>query len=186
MSGASNIVLNPMLYSIWPQASTQTGCVVGSVDRLNGVTDSAVIGSVNKNQEETSGVYSEGEILAGKLKNGSGGTDRAVGMDDSDRQMIQDLEARDKEVRAHEAAHAALLGRYAIGGPTYTFQIGPDGRAYAVGGSITADIGREATPDATVAKARIIERAAMGGGEASGADRAVAAAANRMGLQAIA
>lgn len=185
-----NVILNtgvdPIFSSIWPQGIAPAGRVAGRVDGLNGNVDSVNISSVPGSSEESSGVYSESEILAGKLKNGADGADGVDGTDEAERQMIRDLAARDMEVRAHEAAHAALLGRYAIGGPTYSFQMGPDGRAYAVGGSITADTGRESTPEATAAKARVIARAAMGGGEASGSDRAVAAAANRMGIQAIA
>jgi len=44
------------------------------------------------------------------------------------------LKARDREVRAHEAAHTAAAGSLAKGGPSFTFQRGSDGRLYAVGG----------------------------------------------------
>ena len=186
MTGISNISSDPLLSSITPRGIATASRVAGRVDPLNGNADSVSVGSVSSVSEESSGVYSEREILAGKLQNGSDGTAGANGLDDSERQMVQDLAARDREVRSHESAHAALLGRYAVGGPTYSFQVGPDGKAYAVGGSITADVGRESTPEATAAKARIIARAAMGGGASSGADRSVAAAANRMGIQAIA
>ncbi len=45
------------------------------------------------------------------------------------------LQQRDQQVRQEEKAHAAVAGDLA--GPiSYTFQRGPDGRAYAVGGSV--------------------------------------------------
>ncbi len=45
------------------------------------------------------------------------------------------LQQRDQQVRQEEKAHAAVAGDLA--GPiNYTYQRGPDGRAYAVGGSV--------------------------------------------------
>lgn len=45
------------------------------------------------------------------------------------------LQQRDQQVRQEEKAHAAVAGDLA--GPiTYSFQQGPDGRQYAVGGSV--------------------------------------------------
>eukprot|EP01026_Neomeris_dumetosa_P052371 TRINITY_DN46319_c0_g1_i8.p1 TRINITY_DN46319_c0_g1~~TRINITY_DN46319_c0_g1_i8.p1 ORF type:complete len:240 (-),score=28.68 TRINITY_DN46319_c0_g1_i8:18-737(-) len=43
-----------------------------------------------------------------------------------DQREIADLSARDREVRAHEQAHAAVGGLYA-GAPTYQYERGPDG-----------------------------------------------------------
>jgi hypothetical protein len=49
------------------------------------------------------------------------------------------LKARDREVRAHEAAHSAAAGSLAKGDPSLTFQRGSDGRLYAVGGEVNID-----------------------------------------------
>ncbi|MEE4244192.1 MAG: putative metalloprotease CJM1_0395 family protein, partial [Kangiellaceae bacterium] len=51
---------------------------------------------------------------------------------------VQELAARDREVRAHEASHAGVGGKYA-GAPSYTYQRGPDGRQYAVAGEVSID-----------------------------------------------
>jgi hypothetical protein len=50
-----------------------------------------------------------------------------------DRALVHELGARDREVRAHEAAHAAAGGALA-GVPHYDYVTGPDGRRYAAGG----------------------------------------------------
>jgi len=173
MIGVSNIGSDPILSSLWP-GIRQSGY---SFEASGCRKDDTV--SINGEAEETAGSYTKEDILLG-------GRGQLGELDESDRKMIAELEARDREVRAHEQAHAALLGRYAIGGPSYTFQRGPDGRAYAVGGSMTVDLSTEATPEATAMKARIIERAAMGGGDPSPADRSVALSAVRMGIQATA
>ena len=48
---------------------------------------------------------------------------------------VSRLQQRDSQVRQEEKAHAAAAGDLA--GPiTYVYQIGPDGRPYAVGGSV--------------------------------------------------
>jgi hypothetical protein len=51
-----------------------------------------------------------------------------------------ELARRDREVRAHEQAHAAVGGSYA-GAPSYTYSRGPDGQRYAVGGEVSIDTG---------------------------------------------
>ena len=49
---------------------------------------------------------------------------------------VRELQKRDREVRAHEAAHRAAAGGLASGG-SYTYTRGPDGRNYAVGGEVS-------------------------------------------------
>jgi hypothetical protein len=98
---------------------------------------------------------------------------------DEDEAIIRQLESRDREVRQHEMNHASALGPYARGGPSYVFQVGPDGKSYAVGGSITASVGREKTDAATAAKATRIRAAALAGGDPSTADVQAAATASR-------
>ena len=100
-----------------------------------------------------------------------------------DQRIISELAARDREVRAHEQAHAAVGGQYA-GAPSYEYQRGPDGVNYAVGGEVSIDIGRAATPEATIQKAQIVRRAALAPAEPSPQDRNVAAQASRLEAQA--
>ena len=42
-----------------------------------------------------------------------------------EKQVLDDLKARDREVRAHEQAHLAAAGPYAKGPPSFEFQTGP-------------------------------------------------------------
>lgn len=100
-----------------------------------------------------------------------------------DIQVIKELSARDREVRAHEQAHAAVGGQYA-GAPTYQYQRGPDGVRYAVGGEVPIDVGKEATPQETLQKAQVVRRAALAPAEPSPQDRRVAAQASRMEAEA--
>ncbi|MEO0436943.1 MAG: putative metalloprotease CJM1_0395 family protein [Pseudomonadota bacterium] len=106
------------------------------------------------------------------------------GLTEQERQQVQELAARDREVRAHEQAHANVGGRFA-GAPTYTFQRGPDGRQYAVGGEVAIDVSPvPGDPQATIEKARIVRRAALAPAEPSTQDRRVAAEATAIEQQA--
>ena len=101
-----------------------------------------------------------------------------------DQALITELKARDREVRAHEAAHAAVGGQYA-GAPTYSFQRGPNGVNYAVGGEVSISTSPIANnPKATLQKAQQVQRAALAPAEPSIQDRRVAAEAATMATQA--
>lgn len=95
-------------------------------------------------------------------------------------QVIRQLEARDAEVRAHEMAHLAAAGQYARG-LSYTYQTGPDGKQYAIGGEVGIDTSEVPNdPQATIDKAMVIQRAALAPAEPSAQDRRVAQAATQM------
>ncbi len=99
-------------------------------------------------------------------------------------QVLNQLEARDREVRAHEMAHLAAAGQYARG-LSYTYQTGPDGKQYAVGGEVGIDTSPvPGDPEATIVKAQVIQRAALAPAEPSAQDRRVAQAATQMMAQA--
>jgi hypothetical protein len=104
---------------------------------------------------------------------------------EEEKEVVEKLKARDQEVRAHESAHAAAGGQYA-GAPTFSYQQGPDGRRYAIGGEVSIDLSPGGTPEETARKADQIRAAALAPADPSGQDRAVAAAAAQMKAQALA
>ncbi|WDE11651.1 putative metalloprotease CJM1_0395 family protein [Thalassomonas haliotis] len=102
----------------------------------------------------------------------------------AEEQEIQALRARDLEVRAHELAHASVGGS-ATGSPSYTYEQGPDGRKYAVGGEVSVDLSPvSGDPQATIAKMQKVHAAALAPAEPSSQDKQVAATASRIILQA--
>jgi hypothetical protein len=102
-----------------------------------------------------------------------------------EKQVLDDLKARDREVRAHEQAHLAAAGPYAKGPPSFEFQTGPDGQPYAVGGEVQIDTSKVAgNPQATLIKAQTIKRAANAPRNPSAQDRQVAAQAAQLEAQA--
>jgi len=99
--------------------------------------------------------------------------------------VISQLESRDREVRIHEQAHAAVGGQYVTSGPSYTYQTGPDGKRYAVGGNVGIDVSPIPNdPQATLNKARQVIQAAMAPAQPSSQDYAVAQSAQAMMQQA--
>jgi len=98
--------------------------------------------------------------------------------------VINELQLRDKEVRAHELAHAAVGGSF-TGAPNYSFETGPDGKKYAVGGEVSVDLSTVAgNPTATIAKMQKVHAAALAPANPSAQDTKVAANALQIILQA--
>jgi len=102
-----------------------------------------------------------------------------------EKKKVQELKARDKEVRAHEMAHIAAGGHYVRGGASYEYETGPDGRKYAVGGEVSIDTSPvKNDPQATIQKMRVVRKAALAPAQPSGQDRAVAAKAAQQEIKA--
>ncbi|MCG8672212.1 MAG: hypothetical protein MI867_22595 [Pseudomonadales bacterium] len=98
--------------------------------------------------------------------------------------IIRQLKSRDREVRVHEAAHAAVGGRYA-GSPSFQYERGPDGVNYAVSGEVSISVSKVAgDPEATLEKAKVIRAAALAPAEPSAQDRRVAAEASQLQVEA--
>jgi hypothetical protein len=98
--------------------------------------------------------------------------------------VISELQSRDREVRSHELAHAAVGGAF-TGSPSYSFQIGPDGRKYAVEGEVSVDLSSvPGDPRATISKMQKIHAAALAPANPSVQDSRVAASAAQIIQQA--
>ena len=102
-----------------------------------------------------------------------------------EKREVEQLQARDREVRAHEAAHKNAAGHLARGGASFETEKGPDGKNYAVGGEVSIDVSRvNGDPQATLAKARTIRAAALAPAQPSSQDFAVAAKAGQLEAEA--
>ena len=108
-----------------------------------------------------------------------------TGLSEQDQARLQDLRKRDTEVRAHETAHLAVAGSYAIGGMNLQLTRGPDGGLYATGGEVQIDTSPvSGDPAATIRKAETVKRAALAPASPSPQDQRVAAAATQMQVNA--
>ena len=99
----------------------------------------------------------------------------AFKLSESEKKTIQKLKERDREVRIHEQQHKTVAGQYAEG-MSFSYQTGPDGSQYAIGGQVQLDTSPiPDDPEATIEKMKQIKRAALAPSKPSAKDRQVAA-----------
>jgi len=109
----------------------------------------------------------------------------ARALPDPELDQLKALQSRDREVRAHEAAHQAAAGNLSTGGASFSYQRGPDGRLYAIGGEVHIDTSAvSGDPKATLRKAETVIRATLAPARPSSQDRQVAARAVQMAAEA--
>jgi hypothetical protein len=140
----------------------------------------------SRTSPETSGSGRAADDNAAEDRTRSQGSsvEDAQGLDEAELKQLTELKARDREVRAHEAAHQAVGGQYA-GSISYVYERGPDGAQYAVGGEVSISTSPvRGDPQATIDKMRVVRAAALAPAEPSPQDRAVAAEAMQLMLQA--
>lgn len=104
-------------------------------------------------------------------------------LNEDEKRIVKELTARDNEVKAHEAAHQAASGGMA-GAASYTYEQGPDGKMYAVGGEVPISMQAGATPQEMIANARKVAAAALAPGDPSSQDYSVASSARVMEMKA--
>ncbi|MFC3674138.1 putative metalloprotease CJM1_0395 family protein [Ferrovibrio xuzhouensis] len=155
---------------------------------LGGASDSAAQQKQDSGSTVGGGqkpALASGDTLLAAQQQDSDGAPKAPGeLSEEEKQQVAKLKQVDAKVRAHERAHAAVGGQYA-GAPSYGYTRGPDGQQYAVSGEVAIDIGAERDPEATLQKATQVQAAALAPADPSGQDRAVAAAAAQLRLQAL-
>ena len=101
--------------------------------------------------------------------------------------LVEKLKKVDSEVRAHEMAHIAAGSEYITSGATFSYQQGPDGKNYAVGGEVSIDTSAEpGDPEATLQKMRRVRAAALAPAQPSSQDLKVASNAASQAAKAMA
>jgi hypothetical protein len=116
------------------------------------------------------------EALEAANKNGAGGANDSAKtpaqMSDGERAELSRLQARDSAVKQEEKGHAAAAGQYASA-PQYQYAIGPDGKAYAIGGHVDVSISSQGgTGKDNKAALAALQNAALSPNAPSGADMA--------------
>lgn len=160
---------------------------LGASSPASGATGSSTSTAANdaassSRQKGTDGSFKSGDSGATDKAASSGTTTTASGkkLTPAQEEDVAKLQALDKAVRAHEQAHMAAGGGLVRGGASFSYERGPDGQSYAVGGEVSIDTSPGSTPADTIAKAQQIQAAALAPADPSSQDRAVAAAAAQM------
>ena len=104
-------------------------------------------------------------------------------LSEEEKQLVVRLSARDTAVHAHEAAHQAAA-RGLGGAASFTYETGPDGRRYAVGGEVPVALRSGRTPQETISNAQVVRSAALAPSDPSSQDMAVASEASQMEAEA--
>lgn len=108
----------------------------------------------------------------------------SAGLSELEIKQVAALQIRDQEVKSHELAHKSVGGQFA-GAISLSFQTGPDGRRYAVGGEVPIDVSPvNGDPQATIAKMNTVRAAATAPIDPSAQDQRVAAVASSILSQA--
>jgi hypothetical protein len=136
----------------------------------------AQLGSIDKkeNQDEllknAQQDYFDSDTVAGKY-------------DKNDYERVLDkFKSMDSNVRSHEQTHASLTGTTAP--IQYNYQMGPDGKMYATGGSVRLDTSMPDDPKAAAAKLDELKKSATSSGnDMSSADSNIAIQANLMKMK---
>jgi len=98
-------------------------------------------------------------------------------LSDQEQNQIAALKIRDQEVKSHELAHKSVGGRYA-GAISLSYQTGPNGKRYAVGGEVPIDVSPvSGDPQATITKMNTVRAAATAPANPSSQDQRIAAVA---------
>jgi len=114
-----------------------------------------------------------------KAHKGNKGEYNPAELTEEEQKELQELKARDQEVKTHEQAHMAAGAPY-TSAPSYEYTTGPDNQQYATGGEVNVDTSEEATPEKTIEKAQVIKRSASAPAEPSSQDKKVAAQAAQL------
>lgn len=101
-----------------------------------------------------------------------------------EQKRVEELKRIDAKVRAHEMAHIAAGGGLVRGGANYQYEIGPDGKQYAVGGEVKIDMSiNPDDPDGAIQKMQQVRRASLAPADPSPQDRSVAQQASNIEAQ---
>lgn len=144
--------------------------------------------TTQNNQNNSSGGYKNqpninvtGEKILSSMPDKKKDEKSVNNLTEDEKAQVDELKKRDAEVKTHEQAHLAAGGAHTKGGASYSYQTGPDGRQYAVGGEVQIDTSPvKGDPQATIMKAQVIKAAALAPSQPSGQDKAVAAKAQQM------
>jgi len=125
----------------------------------------AVAGGVSRAE------YREARETNSENGNTANGPSSDQDLDPAEEAVVNQLRARDSAVRQEEEAHAAAAGPYGSA-PQYTYQIGPDGNAYAIGGHVDVSVSPSGSAEDRDRALATLQNAALAPNAPSGADMA--------------
>lgn len=162
-----------MLISSLPATSTFSYEAIEARSKHENIHNPAEEGDNNLSSGESSN-----NISNPGLKSTESNKDKALTAEE--RLLVAELQQRDNEVRSHEAAHIAAGGSVVAGAANFTYQKGPDGKLYAIGGEVAIRSSGGSTPQEKIAIAKQIQAGALAPANPSPQDLKVASSAAMM------
>lgn len=143
--------------------------------------------SLPEDDKQTDSDSQTPENETAKAEDPSSKNDAESNLSQDEKLLLEKLKKADAEVRAHEMAHIAAGGEFITSGATFSYQKGPDGQNYAVGGEVSIDTSAEpGDPGATLQKMRRVRAAALAPAQPSSQDFKVASNAASQAAKAMA
>lgn len=173
LNSSVSILQNSYLY----QSSNAVNSAQNTESKQSFVNENFNIQDSTQNTNETQNTQNTESQFGEKAPNGET-------LDPQQTQVLNELKAIDRNVRAHEAAHIGAGGGVVAGGASYTYTRGPDGQMYATAGEVPIRMQKGKTPEETIQNARRILAAAMAPSDPSPQDYKVAASATQMEVSA--
>ncbi len=167
------------------EASSRRGAAEPATSRLGALVDprSLTLAQSLAQPEETAphGHGPRAAPTAATEERAGDGRD-ADGLSPAQQRAVEALRRRDGAVRQEEQTHAAQAGQFA-GAPIYQYQLGPDGRRYAVAGEVPVRVrSSSGDPEQMKRALAVLRQAAIAPAAPSAQDLSVARfAASRIG-----
>lgn len=171
--------------AVQPGSGQAEGENARTPDAPAGGVDQATAAPADSARRVTPAESADPKEKAREDKTGAKGTEQkksnGQGLTEAEQEELRDLKKRDRQVKNHEQAHLSAGAGHIVRGAQYTYQQGPNGVRYAVGGDVQIDVSPvPGDPEATINKAEQIRQAALAPPQPSARDRQVAAEAMKM------
>ena len=146
-------------------------------EQYDNISVNQLYAKLSSKYEQLNKLEQKDEIEAIRSKDYIDASSNNQNYDDADFSRVLDkFRNKDSEVRTHEQAHASI--GHTTSPISYNYQEGPDGKMYAVGGSVRLDTSIPDDPKAAAFKLDMIQKAASGPSNLSSADGAIASQSN--------
>lgn len=177
-----NAKQNTTSQEVEPIAAIKSNIDVNDInyDNVNEYENKISANKIENSQEQTNKNKTENQTNQNNIENSQDTKPNGEPLSEEEQVTIEKLKTRDTEVRTHEQAHLAAAGDLATSGASFSYQQGPDGKQYAIGGEVNIDTGAADTPEETITKMQRVIAAAMAPAEPSGQDYSVAASARQL------
>ncbi len=146
-------------------------------DQFENISLNQLYSKLSAKQAQLEKLEEESKVESVKKKDYIEASNGANNYDEQDfARVLEKFKNKDAEIRTHEQVHASI--GHTTAPISYSYQQGPDGKMYAIGGSVRMDTSIPDDPKAAAFKLDILKKAASGPTDTSGADNTIASQSN--------